>query len=77
VSYSINNIFLFFRFLSLEKLRVKSGKTMVALSAMAGHKEIFAVQGPACAIWPQMFPAQVLPDLRGDGLVRQRSMSND
>jgi hypothetical protein len=44
---------------------------------MAGHKEIFAAQGPLRAIWPQMFPAQVLPDLQGDGLVRQRSISND
>jgi hypothetical protein len=28
-------------------------------------------------LWPQMFPAQVLPDLQRDGLVRQRSLSND
>jgi len=56
---------------------MKAGKTMVALSAMAGHKEFFAAQGPVCAIRPQMFPAQVLPDLQREGPVRQRSMSND
>jgi len=56
---------------------MKLGKTMVALSVMAGHKEIFAVQGPVCAIWPQMFSAQVLADLQRKGLVRQRSISTD
>jgi hypothetical protein len=67
----------FFLIPSLEKLRVKAGKTMVALSAKTGHKEIFAVYGTVRALWPQMFPAQVLPDLQGNGLVRQRSLSND
>jgi len=32
---------MFFHFPSLEKLRTKSGKTMVALCVMAGHKQIF------------------------------------
>jgi len=56
---------------------MKSGKTMLALSAKAGHKEIFAAQGPLRAIWPQMFPAQALTDLQHRGFVRRRSMSND
>jgi hypothetical protein len=47
------------------------------LCVKAGHRKFLQRRGPVCALWPQMFPAQVLPDLQGNGLVRQRSISTD
>ncbi len=57
---------------SVEQLRAKLGKTMGA-PCVAGHSGTFAEVVALCdAQAGQMFPAQVLPDLQGNGLVRAK-----
>nr|WP_183579225.1 hypothetical protein [Mucilaginibacter sp. X5P1]MBB6141261.1 hypothetical protein [Mucilaginibacter sp. X5P1] len=53
---------------------MKSGKTMVALR-VAGHRKFLQRMGQCAQYGRKKIPAQVLPDLQGNGLVRQRSIS--
>ncbi|WP_157682255.1 hypothetical protein [Mucilaginibacter mallensis] len=50
--------------LSVEQLRMKSGKTIVAL-CMAGHRKFLQRIGPCAHCGRKKIPAQVLPDLQG------------
>jgi hypothetical protein len=55
--------------LSVEELRAKAGKTMVALCVMAGHSKFLQKRGKrASEARGKKIAAQVLPDLQGKGL---------
>jgi hypothetical protein len=61
---------------SAVQLRVKSGKTMVAL-ASEGHSNSCRSISLVRTQWSNILQPVVLPDLQGKGLVRQRSLSAD
>jgi hypothetical protein len=52
---------------SAVQLRMKSGKTMVALVWLQGCRECCLKHGPKCDKRRQQAPAQVLPDLQRNG----------
>jgi len=61
---------------SADKLRAKVGRTMVGCAA-AGHSKFCRSAGLCVNEVGQIIAARVLSDLRGRGLVRQRSISAD
>jgi hypothetical protein len=62
---------------SAEKLRMKSGKTMMALSAGKGISKLLLKRWKCVSKAGESIAAVVLPDLRGKGQVRQRSLTAD